>query len=296
MEEFIGGILLFRHGARYPLDKSGYNKCLYKNWSLFNGELTEVGKKQIQVLGKYFNNYLKKQNFKGVIKYNNSDLNRCVKSREIFINELKKYFVCEKIKLKYPQKYYFRNYKCEKNKLIKKKYNIFETTLIKKTFLNLINLQLKKLCKLEINYDCLECFLIKLKRSEIANSYYLNDKRSTKLLKIPSKYIKYKDKALREFLNSFKINKDIGCGKLPELIKDALNVKNDFWVLAVHDTTIHYLLAYYKINDFSFCNYGGYIQIEIWKKNNKKFIKFYYNNKPFEKSNKINTNCLIKYI
>ena len=273
--KFIGGMYIFRHGAREPIKKSNY-KILNKSHQNYTGNLTKVGIEQTEILGKYFG--IKIKNTHQSVYYINSSENRCIETRKIFMNELegKK----QSLFLPYQNDKYLRNYSLKKQKL---KNNVQSTIPNNDKIIIHKELQDKNI---DIPLIEIEKFLLSCKLTEILENYKENIVKN----EFSNMVEKYKDLLLQTYLTFFYSSSKIiktGIGKFPSLLKTFLNTSNkEILFIFAHDNTIHYILSFLGIKNFPFCHFNGYLSFEIFEDKYKDlFIHFSYNHKPFDNYN-----------
>ena len=294
--DYLGSFILMRHGARNPIKHdSVFFNILYKNWDQHDSNLTEIGKLESFVIGYNFGKCLDELNVMPLLISQNSGKSRTIDTEILFKNGFNSYFShknysFQSIKLSDPN-LYFRNYSTitSKNKIKKDK---LKNSLVKNykkydklEIIPYINFKLKKYNFL-VNENNIDSILI-----DIAIAYYHN--HFSEKNKFP--FLFNKDLitlALDVEYNfrcnfySIKLNRHIGIGKLPDLLVTFLQCilnKNTFWINFVHDTTIHYLLSFFYIKYFPFCQFNGYINIEVYQDClGNKHVCLTYNYQPFD--------------
>lgn len=273
--KFIGGMYVFRHGAREPIKKSTY-KILNKNHQNYTGNLTKIGREQTKILGQYFSVKIKDTHQRTY--YSNSSENRCIETREIFMNEIegKK----QSLLLPYQNDDYLRNYSLKKQKL---KNSV--QSIISNNDKILINKELQNK-NIDIPFIEIEKFLLSCKLTEILENYKENIEKND----FSNIVEKYKDLILKVYLTYFYSSPIViktGIGKFPSLLETFLNTSNkEILFIFAHDNTIHYILSFLGIKNFPFCHFNGYLSFEIFEDKYKDiFVYFSYNHKPFDNYN-----------
>lgn len=292
--------LIFRHGARYSLDKPTHN-ILWPDddnfWNSCIGKLTPVGVHQLTTLGNDFRESYPWVSTKNV-KCKSTCKTRAIESAWSFLLGLlpdKSVHICQKREDDcildentccinfYDNHESDKIFGCYESDLPSVNDNISKSYYLKdlkknikvKRLLKKLNISPKEIHKIKDIYSQLKIDQ-QFDDQPLVKHYKLTDTDIDLIEKIGVEVINRKSVPYTDDLNHSVFNKSQGEGILKYILKKIDNKGNNFHILSCHDSNIMAVMAVLglKINTPDF---GGYILIDRLGNN----IDFYYCESPF---------------
>jgi len=296
-------VILFRHGAREPTNnKDQIHQCIYQDWNQKRAYLTDIGKKQSEILGKTLAKYYKKYNFNPENVYaDSSNKERTITSKNHFLKGWGNIYpnTVNKIKNKdintflRPYKS-LKNYKCyNRTKPLNscqtyyQKYSRnsdycdYYSSKREKDFINSeVNNKLRDKCNIDYHNNSFDKLMFKLYQNQLINgASNNNDVFWNKNQSIINNY------AYLHFNNKYR-DPHINCltsGTIPgDIINWLSNPKSSAYLLFAHDTLLASLLSYLGLKNWTIPGFNSYLGFELWEnKTGHKIVRLFYNSDPF---------------
>ncbi len=297
-------VILFRHGAREPTNnKDQIHQCLYQNWDQKRAHLTDIGKKQSEILGKTLANYYKKYHFTPEEVYaDSSNTERTITSKNHFLRGWQNIYpnVVDIINHKDTDSFLrpyrsLKNYKCynrtqplnscrtyHQNYSRDPDYCDYHRSNREKGSINRdVNDKLRERCNIDHHNNSFEKLMFKLYQNRLINgASYNNGVFWNRNQPIVDNY------AYLHFNNKYR-DSHINCltsGTIPrDIINWLSNPKSSAYLLFAHDNLLASLLSYLGLREWSIPGFNAYLGFELWENRvGHRVVRVFYNSDPFQ--------------
>lgn len=310
-------VVIFRHGAREPTNKKDtVHQCLYKSWDKKKANLTEIGKRQSQILGETLAKHYKRLGFNPHKTYaDNSNTQRTIMSKHYFLSGwryiyyndittiektnpdifLRPYRLLKNCHHKTPQLTscltYHGTYTRDRDQC-----DINSSNREIDQLNSIINEELKDQCGIDHHNNSFEKLMFKLYQNRLINgASYKHGIFWNKNQPIVDNYAYL-------YLNNKYRDPHINClasGTIPSNIIDWLSSKNSSaYFMFSHDNLLASLLSYLGLREWPIPGFNAYLGFELWEnKRGKKIVKIFYNPDPFYGNEmKVSTNKMFNFV